>query len=72
MHRRLGNATLSQLALSGKSNPNLLWEKSQRDNTVVKKRKKKKKKKGGGRGGAGRYLGLPYNQCPDYLPTVID
>ena len=36
MHRRLGSATLSQLALSGDGNPNFPWEKSHWDNTVVK------------------------------------
>ena len=35
MHCRLGNATLSQLAFSEKSNPNFPWEKSHWDNTVV-------------------------------------
>ena len=36
MHRRLGSATLSQLAFPGEGNPNFLWEKSHWDNTVVK------------------------------------
>ena len=37
MHRRLGNATLSQLAFPGEGNPNFPWEKSHWDNTAVKK-----------------------------------
>ena len=37
MHRKLGSATLSQLAFPGKSNPNFSWEKSYWDNTVEKK-----------------------------------
>ena len=41
MHRRLGSATLSQLAFPGKGNPNFPWEKSHWDNTCVKKKKKK-------------------------------
>ena len=36
-HRRLGSATLSQLAFPGESNTNFAWEKFQWDNTVVKK-----------------------------------
>ena len=40
-HCRLGSATLLQLAFPRESNPNFLWEKSNRDNTVVKKKKKK-------------------------------
>ena len=36
MHRRLGSATLSQLASTREGNPNFLWEKSHWDNTVVK------------------------------------
>ena len=35
MHRRLGSATLSQLAFPGERNPNFPWEKSHWDNTVV-------------------------------------
>ena len=35
MHRRLGSATLSQVALPRESNPNFPWEKSYEDNTVV-------------------------------------
>ena len=38
-HRKLCNATLSQLAYPGEGNPNFPWEKSHRDNTVVKKNK---------------------------------
>ena len=38
MHRRLGSATLSQLAFTGDSNPNFLWKKSRWDNTFVKKK----------------------------------
>ena len=37
MHRRLGGATLSQLAFPGESNPNFPWEKSYRNNTLVKR-----------------------------------
>ena len=37
MHRRLGNATLSQLVFPGEGNLNFTWEKSHWDNTVVKK-----------------------------------
>ena len=40
-HRRLGSATLSQIAFPGESNPNLWREKSKWENTVVKKKKKK-------------------------------
>ena len=36
MHRRLGSATLSQLAFPRESNPNFPWEKSHWDNTAVK------------------------------------
>ena len=36
MHRRLGSATLSQLAFPGEGNPDFPWEKSHWDN--VKKR----------------------------------
>ena len=35
MHRRLGSATLSQLAFHGESKPIFPWEKSHWDNTVV-------------------------------------
>ena len=35
MHRRLGSATLLQLALPGESNQNFPWEKSHLDNAVV-------------------------------------
>ena len=45
MHRRLGSATLSQLAFPGKGNPNFSWEKSHWDNTVVKSITKKQKTK---------------------------
>ena len=34
-HRRLGSATLSQLALPGESDPIFPWEKSHWNNTVV-------------------------------------
>ena len=44
MHRRLGSATLSQLAFYWESNPDFSWEKSVRDCTIVKKKKKKKSK----------------------------
>ena len=37
MHRRLGSATLSQLAFPGERDPNFPWEKSHCDNTVLKK-----------------------------------
>ena len=40
MHHRWGSATLSQLAIPGKSDLNFLWQKSKWDNTVVKKEKK--------------------------------
>ena len=40
MHRRLGSATLSKLALPGERNPNFPWEKSQCENTVVKGKSK--------------------------------
>ena len=43
MHRRLGSATLLQLAFPRESNPNFPQEKSHWDNTVVKSKKKKKK-----------------------------
>ena len=36
MHRRLGSATLLELAFPGEGNPNFLWEKSQWHKTVVK------------------------------------
>ena len=36
MHRRLGNATLLQVAFPGEDNLNFPWEKSHWDNTVVK------------------------------------
>ena len=49
MHRRLGSATLSQLAFTGgggggrgERNTNFPWEKSKWDNTVYKEKKKKK------------------------------
>ena len=41
MHRRLGSATLSQLAFPGDGNPIFPWKKSHWDNTVVKKKKVK-------------------------------
>ena len=41
MHRRLGSATLSQLAFPRKGNPNFPWEKSFWDNTVVISKKSK-------------------------------
>ena len=37
-HRRLGSATLSQIAFPGENNPNLWREKSTWENTVVKKK----------------------------------
>ena len=46
MHRRLGSATLSQLAFPGESNPNFPWEKSHWYNSVVKKKKKKERGEG--------------------------
>ena len=47
MNRRLGSATLSQLAFPGEGNPNFPWQESHWDDTVVKSYvyKKKKKKK---------------------------
>ena len=36
MHRRLGSATLPQLAFPRKGNPSFPWEKPHWDNTVVK------------------------------------
>ena len=39
MHRRLGSATLSQLAFPGEGNPNFPWEKSHCNNTVVEGQK---------------------------------
>ena len=36
MHPRLGSATLSQLAFSGEGNPNIPWQKSHWEITVVK------------------------------------
>ena len=39
MHRRLGSATLLQLAFPREGNPNFPWKKSQWDNTVVYKKK---------------------------------
>ena len=42
MHPRLGSATLSQLAFSGEGNPNIPWQKSHWEITVVKLKKKKK------------------------------
>ena len=44
MHRRLGSATLSQLAFPGEGNPHFLWEKSHWDNAVVKSKSKVKSK----------------------------
>ena len=44
MHRRLGSATLSQLAFYWESNPDFSWEKSVWDFKILKKKKKKKKK----------------------------
>ena len=44
MYRRLGGATLSQLAFPEESNPIFPWEKSQWNNTVVKSKSKKKVK----------------------------
>ena len=41
MHRRLGSATLSQLAFPREGNPNFLWEKSHWDNIVEKNVKEK-------------------------------
>ena len=41
MHPRVGSATLSQLAFPAEGNPNIAWEKSHWDNTVVKKVKRK-------------------------------
>ena len=35
LHRRLGSATLSQMAFPRESNPSFSWEKSEWDNTVV-------------------------------------
>ena len=43
IHRKLGSATLSQLAFPGKSNPNFPWEKPQRENTAVKKERIKER-----------------------------
>ena len=43
MHRRLGCATLSQLAFPGEGNPNFPKEKSHWDITDVKIKKKEKK-----------------------------
>ena len=43
MHPRLGSATLSQLAFSGEGNPNIPWQKSHWEITVVKVKKKKGK-----------------------------
>ena len=40
MHRRLGSATLSQVAFPRENNPDFPWEKSQWDNAAVKKKKK--------------------------------
>ena len=42
MHRRLGSATLSQLAFPGESNSKFPWEKPQWGNTVVTKKYIKK------------------------------
>ena len=39
MHRRLGSATLSQLAFPRECNPNVPWEKSQWDDIAVKRKK---------------------------------
>ena len=44
MHRRLGSAIPSQLALRREKLPNFPWEKSQWDNTVSSPPQKKKKK----------------------------
>ena len=41
MHRRLGNATLSQLAFPGEGNPNFPSEKSHWNNTVVNSNNKR-------------------------------
>ena len=43
MHRRLGSATLLQLAFHRESNPNFPWEKSHEDDTVVKCKQTNKK-----------------------------
>ena len=45
MHRRLGSATLSQLAFPWESNPNFRWEKSHWGNTFVESKWKKRTKK---------------------------
>ena len=45
MHRRLGSATLSQLAFPREGNPKFPGKKSHWENTVVKSVKRKKKKK---------------------------
>ena len=45
MHRRLGSATMSQLAFPGEANPNFPWEKSHWGNTIVKSIYKKVLKK---------------------------
>ena len=37
LHRRLGRATLSQLASPGEGNPSFPWEKSHWDNAGIKK-----------------------------------
>ena len=36
LHRRLGSATLSQLAFPGENNPNFLWKKSHLNNSFKK------------------------------------
>ena len=45
MQNRLGRATLSQLAFSGKSELNFLQKKSRWDNKLYQKKKKKERKK---------------------------
>ena len=45
MHRRVGSATLSQLAFPWESNPNFAWGKSKWGNTVVKNTHKKTRAK---------------------------
>ena len=45
MHRRVGSATLSQLAFPEESNPNFLMEKPQWEDTAVKTKEKEKEKK---------------------------
>ena len=43
MHRRLGSASLSQLAFPAEGNPNFAWEKSHWDNAFVKSKKQRKR-----------------------------